>query len=326
MTISALFPPPSFPQDNPLTEEGVALGKKLFFDKGLSSDGTVSCATCHRGNDAFADSLHAITPGVAGEVGRRNAMPLFNLAWRRGFFWDGRTTVIREQVFHPITDPKEMNQPVDGLMNRIAKDPGYKKAFAAAFGTKPITSATLGLALEQFLLVQISQDSKFDRARRGETTFTQQEERGLELFFTEYDPGRGIRGADCFHCHGNTLFTTERFANNGLDAGDGKDLGRFEVTGREYEKWCFKIPSLRNVELTPPYMHDGRFRTLEEVIEHYDHGVKESRTLDPNLAKHQGAINLSPEDKQALIAFLKTLTDEAFVKRAKEQESQAQKP
>ena len=313
LKIDAAFPEPLFPKDNQLTEQGIELGRRLFFDKSLSRGGDVACASCHKPEAAFADDS-PFSHGIGAT--RRNSMPLFNLAWRRNFFWDGRTSSIREQVIHPLTDAKEMGADVDALVAKLAKDPKYTRLFADAFCTTQPTSATLALALEQFLLVQISQDSKFDKVRRGEAAFTEEEQHGLQLFYTEYDPARGQRGADCFHCHGNVLFTNERYANNGLETTE-TDTGRFESSARPYEKWCFKVPSLRNVALTAPYMHDGRFKTLEDVVNHYDHGVTETETLDPSISKHGGPMNLSAEDKKALVAFLKTLTDEQFVAHAK---------
>jgi cytochrome c peroxidase len=322
LTIDASFPEPTFPADNPLTEEGVELGRRLFFDPGLSLNGQVSCASCHRPEAAFSDS-NRFSRGI-GET-RRNSMPLFNLAWRRNFFWDGRANTIREQVVHPLTDAKEMGADVDALAGKLGKDPKYAPLFKAAFCTTNVTSATIALALEQFLMVQISQDSKFDKVRRGEDSFTEEEQRGLQLFFTEYDPGRGQKGADCFHCHGNVLFTNERFANNGLETTD-TDTGRYETSRKVYEKWCFKVPSLRNVALTAPYMHDGRFKSLEEVVDHYDHGVHESETLDASIAKHGGSIQLSQDDKKALVAFLRTLTDEKFIAKARALDPQTSIP
>lgn len=319
LKIDGSFPEPSFPQDNQLTEEGVELGRRLFFDPALSKNGQVACASCHKPESAFSDNT-AVSHGIGAT--RRNSMPLFNLAWRRNFFWDGRTSSIREQVIHPLTDAKEMGADVDALARQLGKDPKYAPLFTAAFCTNQPTSATLALALEQFLMVQISQNSKFDKVRRGEAAFTDEEQKGLQLFFTEYDPARGQKGADCFHCHGNVLFTNERYANNGLETTE-TDTGRYEASHRMYEKWCFKVPSLRNVALTAPYMHDGRFKTLEDVIEHYDHGVHESETLDPSIAKHGGPIHLSAEEKKALVAFLKTLTDDDFILHAKTLESQS---
>ena len=184
--------------------------------------------------------------------------------------------------------------------------------FTAAFGSSEITAEKIALALENYLLTLTSFDSKFDRMLRGEAKFTAQEQRGFELFSTEYDPRRGQFGADCFHCHGGPLFQSQAFANNGSD-GAFVDVGREKITGKISDKGKFSTPSLRNVALTAPYMHDGRFRTLESVVEHYSTGVPRSPTLDPNLAKHpDGGVPLSATDKSALVAFLKTLTDEKF--------------
>lgn len=324
--IKGHLPPPAFPADNPLTDEGIALGRRLFFDRGLSADGTVSCADCHLPRAAFSDDK-AASRGVYGQRSRRHSMPLFNLAWRRGFFWDGRATTLREQVLHPLTDPTEMGETPRGLAAKLSADPSLRRDFAAAFGPGPPTTATLALALEQYMLVQISQDSKYDRAAMGETTFTALEARGLELFFQEFAPARGLRGADCFHCHGTPLFTNERFADNGLgplppgdrrglDPARGPDRGRAEVTGRPRDEGAFKVPSLRNVALTAPYMHDGRMGTLRQVLDHYDRHVVDTGNLDPNLAKHGGPLGLTDDDKDALLAFLGTLTDTAFTARA----------
>jgi cytochrome c peroxidase len=185
----------------------------------------------------------------------------------------------------------------------------YPALFAAAFGTPEITTEKISLALENFLLTLTSSDSKFDRALRGEVNLSPDEQYGFELFSTEYDPRRGQFGADCFHCHGGPLFQSQTFANNGLDT-TFSDPGRAKVTGKDADMGKFAVPSLRNVALTAPYMHDGRFSSLEEVIDHYATGVKRSLTLDPNLAKHpDGGVPLTQKDKQALVAFLKTLTD-----------------
>jgi cytochrome c peroxidase len=188
----------------------------------------------------------------------------------------------------------------------------YPRLFARAFGTRDISGEKIGLALEQFLLTRTSCDSKFDRAFRGQETLSAGEQRGFELFMTEYEPRTGRFGADCFHCHGGPLFTDHQFHNNGLDDAP-RDLGRFIVTTNSADIGKFATPSLRNIALTAPYMHDGRFATLDEVVEHYSSGVKCGATLDPNLAKHSGGgLRLSTEDKTALVAFLKTLTDERF--------------
>jgi len=307
------FPKVTFPADNPLTEEGVSLGEELFNDVRLSRGNQQSCVSCHSPDAAFSDQV-ALSVGVEGKSGLRNAMPLFNLAWSPSYFWDGRAPTLREQALMPIEDHLEMNESLDRVVEKLEADETYPRLFEAAFGSVEITPERIGLSLEQFLLAQIAQDSKFDRAVRGDAIFTEQEKRGLELFVTEYDPQKNLFGADCFHCHGGNLFTNNRFSNNGLDT-DFSDLGRYSVTKDIADLGKFKVPSLRNIALTAPYMHDGRFATLEEVVDHYSEGVKPSSTLDPNLAKHPPeGIRLSKEDKKALVAFLETLTEISLIK------------
>ena len=308
---SASFPLPDLPRDNPLTVERVALGRALFFDRRLSANDQQSCADCHVPARAFTDGRRAAR-GAEGQLGRRNSMPLFNLAWKRAFFWDGRAQTLRQQVLRPIEDPLEMHQPLTNLVAKLTRAPGYPDHFAAAFGASEVSAEKIALALENFLLTLIASDAKFDAVLRGEATFTEEEQRGFELFSTEYDPRRGQFGADCFHCHGGPLFQSQGFANNGLDA-VAADPGRAQVTANSADQGKFAVPSLRNIALTAPYMHDGRFETLEQVIEHYTTGVKRSATLDPNLAKHpNGGVPLSAGDKKALAAFLRTLTDRQF--------------
>ena len=313
--VTRRFPQVSLPPDNPLTEEGVALGRRLFHDKRLSVNDTQTCASCHEQQRAFSDARRFST-GAEQQAGKRNAMPLFNLAWHGSFFWDGRAPTLRQQVLMPITDPVEMNETLPNVLAKLRADAGVAADFARAFGSPGVTEDRLARALEQFLLTLVSQESRFDQAARKLTTLTESEKRGLQLFVTEFDPKNGVRGADCFHCHGGTLFTSQAFANNGLPLAPD-DIGRMEVTGKETDKGLFKVPSLRNIALTPPYMHDGRFATLEEVVEHYSSGVRRSATLDPNLAKHpEAGIQLTPEEKADLVAFLRTLSDETFARPA----------
>jgi len=306
--MGATFPIPDLPRDNPLTVERVELGKTLFFDKQLSINAAQSCADCHAPEKAFTDGRRTAR-GAEGDFGTRNAMPLFNLAWKKDFFWDGRAKSLREQVLQPIQNPIEMHEPLTNLCVKLAATDkiDYAKLFAAE-----ITAEKISLALENYLLTLTSFNAKFDRVLRGGEKFTAEERRGFELFSTEYDPRRGQFGADCFHCHGGPLFQSQAFANNGAD-GAFKDIGREKVTGKASDRGKFAVPSLRNVELTAPYMHDGRFGTLEDVIRHYSTGVVRSATLDPNLAKHpDGGVPLSDADQRALVAFLKTLTDAQF--------------
>ncbi len=305
------FPEVTLPADNPLTQEGVALGRQLFHDRRLSGNGTQSCASCHDETHAFADGRR-FSPGAEQQAGTRNAMPLFNLAWQQSFFWDGRAATLREQVLMPIQDKREMHETLPNVIAKLSADEECTTAFARAFGSAGITSERIAKALEQFLLTLVSQESRFDRAARKVAELTESERRGLRLFVTEFDPKRGLRGADCFHCHGGTLFTSQQFANNGLGL-SSDDLGRMAVTQNAADRGKFKTPSLRNVARTAPYMHDGRFATLEEVVEHYSGGVQRTDTLDPNLAKHpEGGIQFTTQEKADLVAFLKTLTDEGF--------------
>ena len=341
--MSAAFPIPDLPRDNPLIEERVTLGEKLFHETALSKDGTISCASCHDSKHAFTDPRR-YSIGVREQVGTRNAMPLFNLAWKSSFFWDGRAPSLRAQALMPIQDHTEMDESLANVVAKLtakgragsplpaARDiagngahgvtrptsnSNYPALFAAAFDSPEITSEKIGLAIESFLLTLTSFDSKFDRALRGDAELTSAEKRGFELFMTEYDPRREQYGADCFHCHGGALFQSQTFANNGLDS-SFTDIGRAKISGKDSDNGKFSTPSLRNIALTAPYMHDGRFTTLEEVVDHYSTGVKRSATLDPNLAKHpDGGLQLNEADKRALVAFLRTLTDEKYSGAAK---------
>jgi cytochrome c peroxidase len=317
--VPAHFPQANWPADNLSTAAGIALGQRLFHEPRLSINNSQSCASCHDPSFALADP-RPTSAGAEGQRGVRNALPLFNLAWKPAFFWDGRAPSIRAQVLQPIQDPQEMHETLDHVLAKLGADAEYPAAFERTFGSREITADRLARALEQYLLTLISADAKMDRLVRGAAELTAEEHRGFELFFTESDPARGIRGADCFHCHGGANFTNYQFLNNGLDAdGARTDAGRQQFTGTVQDAGRFMVPSLRNVALTAPYMHDGRFKTLDEVLEHYDHGVQPSATLDPNLAKHlpYGGLHLTAEEKSALLAFLRTLTDDGFARPAR---------
>lgn len=307
--VPAGFPQPELPADNPLTEEGVELGRRLFGDRRLSARETQSCATCHRAEAAFAEN-RAVSIGADGKPGLRNSMPLFNLAWNPAYAWDGSKPRLRDQAIAALTGAVEMHAEPAVIVAKLGDDLRVREDFAAAFGTPEVTVERIGLALEQFMLTLTAADSKFDRALRGQAQLSEEEKKGFELFATEYDPARGKRGADCFHCHGGALFSDYGFRNNGLGL-TSLDAGRQIATGQTTDHAKFKTPTLRNVAVTAPYMHDGRFKTLEEVVAHYDHGVKRSATLDPNLAKHPDAgLQLTAEEQRALVAFMRTLTEE----------------
>jgi cytochrome c peroxidase len=302
---------PIVPANNPLTEEGVALGKKLFFDRILSGDGTQSCASCHNPKKAFTDQQQFST-GVQGEFGKRNAMPLFNLAWNfdERFAWDGKEFGLEEQALEPVSNPIEMHADWKKVTEKIQQHPNYPNLFLQAFGTSKIDSIMITKAIAQFERTLISGNSKFDQFLLKETTLTSEEQNGFDVFM---DEAKG----DCFHCHGsdnNPLWTDNKFHNNGLDA-TFKDLGFGNVTGDPNDNGKFKSPSIRNLAFTAPYMHDGRFSTLEEVINHYSEGLKKSATIDPLMKNiDKGGVQLSTQDKADLKAFLLTLSDTDFVK------------
>lgn len=309
LTISNTLPVPDLPRDNPLIEERVALGKKLFHETLLSRDEVVSCASCHQPAAAMADPRR-FSVGVHDQAGTRHSMPLFNLAWKNSFFWDGRAPSLRAQALMPIQDHTEMDETLDRVVAKLTANPDYPPLFRAAFDSAEITPEKIGLAIEQFLLTLTASHSKLDRALRGQVALTADEQRGFELFMTEYEPRTRRFGADCFHCHGGPLFTDHQFHNNGL-LPNAADPGRFRVTQNETDRDKFATPSLRNVARRDRYMHDGRFATLEQVVDHYSAGVHRSPTLDPNIAKHpDGGLHLSEPDKHALVAFLKTLSEE----------------
>ncbi len=309
------FPPPPLPADNKPTVAGVALGRMLFYEKRLSADNSQSCASCHQQKDMFSD-IRQFSIGVDQLPGRRQAMALFNLAWHtQGMFWDGRSPNMRDQALRPIQDPLEMHETLPNVVAKLSTDQAYKDQFIRAFGDDAITPQRIGLAIEQFETTLISNQSKFDRFLAGQVQLSESEERGRVLFFSEFDPFIPQKGGECFHCHGGFNFTDNKYTNNGLDTDAGlTDLGRFEVTHDPADKGRFKVPSLRNIALTAPYMHDGRLTTLEQVIDHYNDGVKASATVDPLLfhSMEPGGLQLTAQDKADLIAFLLTLTDEGF--------------
>ncbi len=309
------LPDPSIAADNPLTREGVKLGRMLFYEKMLSADGTMSCATCHVQEFAFSDT-NQFSIGIRNLPGKRQAMAVFNMAWNTNeFFWDGRAHLLRHQSLKPIQDELEMDETLENAVAKLQASEMYRDQFRRAFGTETVDTLLMSKAMEQFMNSIVSYQSKYDAYLAGNATLTAQEERGRFLFFTEYNPGFPAQsGADCQHCHGGPNFENDNYMNNGLDPEPQfTDLGRYDVTGDPADRAKFKVPSLRNIALTAPYMHDGRFKTLEEVVNHYNR-VFPSSTLDPSFQQQlpQG-LQLSPPDRQALVAFLKTLTDESLI-------------
>jgi cytochrome c peroxidase len=309
------------PADNPLTEEGVELGRLLFWETRLSEDNSMSCGSCHLPEVNFADPAQYST-GVTGAVGTRNAMALINLGWASSFFWDGRSPSLEDQIRDPVPHPSEMNLPWPEAVAKLqadGTDTRYPERFFDAFGTTEISEDLVVMAIAQFVRTMISADSKFDRWRRGETDLTDSEYSGYQMFLREGgDPEEvpgGQFGGDCFHCHGEAglQFTDHLFHNNGLDPSFEADPGRASVTGSPLDSGLFRTPTLRNVALSAPYMHDGRFQTLEEVVEHYNSGGVASSTIDPFMKYTTGGLSLAPSQKVDLLAFLHTLTDTVFV-------------
>jgi cytochrome c peroxidase len=310
------LPEPDLPSDNLLTVQKIELGRMLFYEPMLSKDASQSCASCHRQADGFSDTTR-FSIGVEGLPGKRQAMPVFNMAWHSNeFFWDGRSTLLRDQALKPIQDPLEMNETLDNVVAKLSNSQTYRDQFMRAFGEEEVTPQKMALAMEQFMLSIVSYNSKYDRYLAGLAALTESEQRGLELFSTEYNPFfPEFSGADCAHCHGGANFENDQYMNNGLDTDANiKDIGREEVTGNPEDRARFKVPSLRNIAVTPPYMHDGRFQTLEEVIDHYNEGIQLSATTDVTvLNTMETGLFLTAQDKEDLINFLKTLTDDTFL-------------
>ncbi|QDH80992.1 cytochrome-c peroxidase [Echinicola soli] len=318
------------PSDNPLTEKGVELGRMLFYEKQLSIDRTISCASCHQQEKAFTDGKK-ISTGIHDTPGDKNAMSLANLHWTSRFFWDGRAATLEEQALQPIEDHREMNLPLDQAVARLQADEQYPERFKVAFGTDQITEELIGKAIAQFMRTLVSGDSKFDRWIRSEVEFTEQEQLGMELFFTHPEPSLQIRGGNCGDCHLGFLTSGDRnnllgFHNNGLDIDQDLEEGLAAVTGNSRDKGKFKAPTLRNIALTAPYMHDGRFGTLKEVLEHYDQHIQMNSTLDILIMEASNEdilsgkaikLHLTDSEKEAIITFLHTLTDEKFINNPK---------
>lgn len=304
LAIPQQFPPMDIPADNPLTVKGVDLGKMLFYDPILSGDGTQSCASCHAQGFGFTDKNLKFSVGIDGIAGNRNSMPLINVGWATSLFWDGRAGTLEAQAFGPVVNPIEMHNTWSRAVSSLQAHPDYPKRFEAAFGTDQVDSTLVVKAIAQFERTLISANSRYDKRLRGEQNLTVAQRRGEEIFFSE-------RG-DCFHCHGNVLFTDNLFHNNGLDS-VFTDLGLGAITGNPNDYGKFKTPTLRNLLFTAPYMHDGRFQTLEEVIEFYTTGLKFSPTIDPLMTKVNGRADLTEQDKSDLIEFLKAITDSSFV-------------
>ena len=305
------FPPLAYDMtNNPLTEKGFELGKKIFYDGRLASDGVVSCGFCHIQEDAFTHHGHTFSHGVGEGIGIRNAQPIQNMAFQTQFFWDGASDHIELLSMSPISNEVEMNGNIVNIMNMMKNDPQYKKLYKQAFTNGEINPENMLKALAQFMTMLTSSNSRFDKYRRNET--------GGTLSQTELE-GYAIFNQKCASCHATDIFTDNTFRNNGLPINPQiNDLGRYRVTENPLHKYQFKVPSLRNIELTAPYMHDGRFFTLEAVLNHYANGVTSTENLDPILNNNGSlGIPLTSDEKVKIIAFLKTLTDHEFISNPK---------
>lgn len=294
------------PPDNPSTNAGVALGRRLFHEKALSDDRSMSCASCHRQENAFSDTRR-FSIGTNGAIGRRQAMAIVNLAWDRVFFWDGRSPSLEAQAFKPVVDHAEMRNTWPVVVSRLRSDPRYPPLFDQAFGSPQIDSARVVKAIAQFERSLISLGSRFDRFRYldDSTALSEAEQHGMNIF---------MRGGHCVDCHHEPMMADHALRNNGLDL-VFTDAGAAEATGNPAHAGRFKVPTLRNIEVTPPYMHDGRFNTLEEVVDFYADDVQlESPGLDNHMLPWMaGQVQLSAQDRADLVAFLKALTDVGFL-------------
>lgn len=287
--------------NNSLTEQSFQLGRKLFYDGRLSKDGNFACASCHQQFAAFATYDHDLSHGFHDQFTTRNALPLFNLAWKKLYHWDGSVNHIEVQALSPMTAPNEMAENVDSVLLKLKKDTSYIRMFREAYGSPLINSQPMLKAIAQFVGLMVSADSKYDKVKRGEDSFNYVEAHGYELF-----------KANCEHCHKEPLFTDYSFRNNGLELNTFlKDYGRMRITGDPADSLKFMVPSLRNSLVTFPYMHDGRLYSLYKVVDHYRKGIHESPTLDSLLRK---PIIMSDRDRDDLVYFLHTLTDTSFLK------------
>ncbi|MFD1818272.1 cytochrome c peroxidase [Pseudarcicella hirudinis] len=305
-SIPANFPQPVYDlKKNPISSDGFELGKALFYDGILSKDGTISCAECHSQPYGFTHHGHDLSHGINNLKGVRNSLPLQNLAWESEFFWDGGVGDLDFVPIAPIENPVEMDESTGNVLEKLRKTQRYPPMFKKAFGSEEITGAKFLQALSQFMITLVSANSRYDQYIRNEgEVLTKEELEGMALFRQK-----------CSSCHAGELFTDKSYRNNGLTIQGSMDVGRYRITENDKDKYKFRVPGLRNVAVTLPYMHDGRFYTLEAVLEHYAEGVQNTVNLDPLLNQNgKRGIQLSKEEQSRIIAFLKTLTDETFLK------------
>lgn len=303
LVVPSNFPPPVYNfSGNPLTKEGFVLGRKLFYEPRLSRDNTISCGSCHQQFAAFAHFEHHVSHGIDGLLGNRNSPGLYNLLWQTSFMWDGGVNHIEVQPLAPIANPVEMDETMPNIIAKLKADALYRKMFADAYGDDTINSQRILRAMAQFMGMLNSYNSRYDKYIRGEAggTMSTEELNGLSLVRQK-----------CTPCHQEPFFTDGTFRNNGLPFNPAlNDIGRMQITMSPSDSMKFKVPSLRNVGLTGLFMHDGRFTTLQQVLNHYSTGLVQSSTLDPQLA---GGILLTAQEKSDIVRFLQTLNDYEFI-------------
>lgn len=295
-------------ENNTLTNAGFYLGRKLFYDPRLSRDNSTSCGSCHQAFAAFAHAEHDLSHGVDGLLGNRNSPPIFNMNWHTSFFWDGGVNHLESQPINPIQNPVEMDENLPNIIAKISTDEKYRQMFKDAWGDETINSQRIFKSISQFMGAMVSANSKYDQYKRGVVMLTQEEQSGLTVF-----------NNNCATCHKAPLFSDFSYRNNGLKPSTINDSGRAHITREARDMYKFKVPSLRNLKYTAPYMHDGRIKTLEQVLNHYATGIHQSSTLDPLL---QNGIQLSVQQRSDLLAFLNTLNDESFIKDKRFHETQ----
>lgn len=307
---TSFLPPSNFPKPvydlskKAFSKKKFELGRRLFYDGMLSRNGTISCGTCHVQASAFSHHGHRLSHGMDDSLGLRNAPALQNLAWATTFMWDGSVKDLDLQPFIPITNHVEMDESVENIVKKIKSNDTYLNLFQNAYGNNEITTSQVMQALSQFMIGMVSANSKYDQVMRKEgVSFTEEEAKGYAIFRSK-----------CASCHKEPFFTDFSVRNNGLYP-FSKDMGRMGVTNVETDKYKFKVPSLRNITHTAPYMHDGRFKKLDNVLEHYISGVQPTANIDPLLMQPTGAMGivLSASDKESLKAFLATLTDSTYM-------------
>lgn len=306
------FPKPIYNFDNnSITKAKFELGRKLFYDPILSSNNTISCGTCHIQTSAFTHHGHAVSHGIFDRMGVRNSPPIMNLAWNSSLMWDGGIVDLDLQPIAPITNHLEMDDSLPNVLNKLRSHPQYPTLFKEAFGTSEINGTNFLKALSQFMLMCVSSNSKYDSVKLGKAIFSKEEILGYQIFQQK-----------CNNCHKEPLFTDYSFRNNGLKPSMVNDFGRYLVTNQETDRYKFKVPSLRNLSFTAPFMHDGRFLTIDAVLDNYTNNVQTTTNLDPLLQQNGiTGIVLSEQEKKNLKTFLKTLDDRSFLfdKRLSEQ-------